>query len=517
MKANQLTNIRDYWDNAVEKFPRKIAAIFEGKECTYAELDGLTKSAASNLQRRFGVQHGQTVAVAMPNCIEFFIAYWAIVRLGAVVVPVNIRLMPAEMARIIGNSDASVLLMHASLKGAVMKAVGSCPNIKSVVCAGGSCEGAAPFEELLEEAGAPASEPEINPDDMIIIMHTSGTTGEPKGAVMTHGDIIFNVKNSIIAHSMRHEDVHLLVVPMFHCTALYSMLPGSAYLGSTIVIAPRSDIRELLTLIERHRITTFIGVPTLFHFLVSFRELDKFDLSSLKMISYAGSVMPPRTIRKLRERFPHVELRNFFGLTETTSVTHVLPGPDALERPDSVGKILPEVWMKIVDEQGREVRTGEVGELCFARENVVRTYWKRPDLMRDALFRDEDGREWFRTGDYALVDEDGYLYLRGRKKEMIIVGGENVYALEVENVLVAHEKVREAAVVGVPATGVRAYLGELIKAVIVPEEGAELTEREIKQYCAERLASYKVPHIIEFRESLPRNPAGKVLKSELVT
>jgi long-chain acyl-CoA synthetase len=219
--------------------------------------------------------------------------------------------------------------------------------------------------------------------------------------------------------------------------------------------------------------------------------------------------MPPETIRRLRAKFPGVWLHNFFGLTETISITSVLADCDADARPESVGKVLPEVGQKILDEAGNEVPPGTIGELCFHRTEVIREYWKRPDLLAQAMTG-----EWFRTGDWALVDEDGYVYLKGRKKDMIIVGGENVYALEVENVLVSHEKVLEAAVVGIPATGVRSYLGELVKAVVVRRDES-LTDVELKRFCAEKLASYQVPQIVEFRDQLPRTPSGKVMKAEL--
>jgi len=267
---------------------------------------------------------------------------------------------------------------------------------------------------------------------------------------------------------------------------------------------------ELVGLIHEHRITTFTGVPSLLYFLTTMKDLDKYDLSSLRMIAYSGSPMPRRTIIRLRERFPHVALHNFFGLTETISITHVLPSEDALERADSIGKVLPDVGMKIIDEDGNEVPTGEVGELCFRKENVVREYWRRPGLLEEAMI---DG--WFRTGDLASVDEQGYVYLKGREKDMIIVGGENVFALEVETTLLNHDAIRDAAVVGIEATGIATYLGELIRAVIVLEPGAELAERDVKRHCAERLATFKVPHQVEFVEELPRNPSGKVLKEEL--
>ena len=395
---------------------------------------------------------------------------------------------------------------------AAREALGQCPALERVVAVGFSDEGTVAFDTLRQSPPADREPPDLAPEDLAIIMHTSGTTGVPKGAMMRHADLLFNVKNAIIAQSFRHEDVHLLVVPMFHATALYSMLPSSAYLGSTVVIAPRPHIPELVRLIERHRVTTFFGVPTLFYWLVNYRNLSRHDLASLRLIAYAGSMMPPQTIFKLREHFPHVWLHNFFGLTETISMTHVLPNVDATTRPDSIGKPLPDIHQLIVDEELRPVGTGVVGQLCFHRSNVVQGYWGRPGLLEESCFRAEDGEEYFNTGDLAMADEDGYVYLKGRKKEMIIVGGENVYALEVENTILTHPDVMEVAVVGVEAKGASAYLGELVKAVVVPKPGRSPSELEIKRHCAEHLASYKVPSIVEFRESLPRNPGGKVLK-----
>ena len=301
----------------------------------------------------------------------------------------------------------------------------------------------------------------------------------------------------------------MLVVPLFHCTGLNSIITTSAYLGGTVVIAPFPNVKELVSLIERHRITTWLGVPTLFHFLTAMKELPNYDLKSLRLIAYSGSPMPPETIRRLRQKFPGVWLHNFFGLTETISITHVSANADADTRPDSIGKLLPDVGQKIIDDAGNEVPPGTIGELCFHRSEVIREYWKREGLLEKAM-----AGEWFRTGDFALVDEDGYVWLKGRKKDMIIVGGENVYALEVENVLVSHDKVLEAAVVGVKATGVRSYLGELVKAVVVRRDES-LTENDLRRFCSEKLASYQVPQIIEFREALPRTPSGKVMKAEL--
>jgi len=509
MTGLPLRNVRDLWDNCVAKWPRKTAVIYEGQRWSYQQADAIIRRLRGALAANWELGKGDRIALALPNCAEFFFAHWASVHLGAIVVPVNVRLRPEEMRHVIGSTDCKLVIADERLWPTVKEAIEPLRSVRQAFVVG-SVEGAEPYESLLSEE-LDMELPSIAGDDLLLVMHTSGTTGVPKGVMITHENLLFNVKNCLVAHSWRHEDVHLLVVPMFHCTALYSMLPGSAYLGSTIVIAPRPDLKELVDLIEVHRITTFIGVPMTFSMLTQMPGLAERDLGSLRSISYAGSPMAVAAIKRLRARFPGAELRNFFGLTETLSVTHVLPDCDADQRPDSVGKVLPDVGVMIADEDDEEVPIGQVGELCFRRENVTQGYWGRPGLLEESCFGD-----WFRTGDLALVDEDGYLYLKGRQKDMIIVGGENVYALEVEACLLGLEGVQEVAVVGVPATGVREALGELIKAVVVPKAGAKLGERDVKRHCAQRLTTYKVPHLVEFRDELPRNPGGKVIKRALV-
>ncbi len=308
-------------------------------------------------------------------------------------------------------------------------------------------------------------------------------------------------------------DVHLLVNPMFHCTALYSSLPTAAYQKTPVVIVSSSAAEELLQVVQRERISTFLSVPSVFQQLLTLPNLHEYDCSSLRVMAFAGSPMPVTAVRELRRRFPEVALHNFFGLTETISMTHVLRNEDIETRPDSIGRLLPFVEARLVDEQQRDVPPGVPGELLFAREEVIPGYYRQPERLAEALV-ELDGRSWFRTGDLAIMDEEGYCFIKGRKKDMIIVGGENVFAAEVEAVLQAHEKVREAAVKGVPATGVRAHLGELIKAYVVPADPT-LTERELRGYCYAKLPSYKVPSFLTFLDALPRNPAGKVVKEQL--
>jgi acyl-CoA synthetase (AMP-forming)/AMP-acid ligase II len=506
MPGLPLHTLTDVWCNTVAKYPRKLALVMGERRCTFRELDADIARLAGRLLA-LGVQPGERVAVAMPNCWEFYLAYWATLRVGAILAPVNFRLGREELRYVFGNIDPRVIFAHAEVWEAVAPALPAGAPVIGVGIAD-----AEPFAAALA-AAAPAAPVPVDTEALAVIAHTSGTTGVPKGAMMRHVDLLFNIKNTVIPFSWRHEDVNLLLSPLFHVVALYSIVPSSAYLGATVVVAPRPDAREVVDLLERERVTNFLSTPTFHHMVISLPDIAGRDLRALRMIGYSGAPMPVRTIERLAELFPHARLHNFFGLTETISLTHITPSNAVVTHADSIGKTIPEVGMRIVREDGSDAGFGEVGLLHIHRENTIRGYWRRPGLLEEAITADG---QWFNTGDLARVDEDGFVYLEGRKKEMIIVAGENVFALEVERCLLGLEGVKEVAVVGVPATGARAALGELVKAVVVPLPGVELTQREVKRWCVERLASYKVPQIIVFAEALPRNPSGKVLKQQLV-
>ena len=504
--SGSFRSVAEIWESVPERLGDRPGASYAGRDFSYRELHETTRRISAAYTERFGLRRGSFLAIAMPNCIEFYLAYWAAVRSGIVVVPINTRLLPRDMLAVADDVNAGLLLTHEeiwpSLEGLERPATTAGVEVDA--------EGVIPFAELTGHEGGADADPDIQPDDLILIMHTSGTTGKPKGAMVTHADLLFNIDIAIHAHELTRDDIHLLVAPMFHCTALYSMLPSSALLGSQIVIAPAPDLNDIVNLVEAHRCTTLFSVPTMFHFLVSRADIDQRDLRSLRLLAYAGAPMPVSTINKLREKFPWAKLHNFFGLTETIAMTHVLPDADAARKPDSIGKLLPRMQQKIARENGTEAPPGEVGELCFRKENVVRDYWNRPGLMDQAI---RGG--WFHTGDLATHDEEGYVYIKGRKNDMIIVGGENVYAAEVENVIRGMPGVRDVAVVAAPAKGIREAMGELVRAVVVPEPGAALTELDVKRYCNDKLAGYAVPQIVEFHDTLPRTPSGKVIKHEL--
>ncbi len=494
-----------FLENAAGKWPRKPAVVAGETVLTYADLDSLSAACAGGLKDRFGAGPGARVAIATANRAETAIAYWAAARLGAAVLPLNYRLGPEALSHLLAEAEPCCIIAdRAGWQGlsAAAEHGAALPPTVAVDC---SINDATAWDELLS-APAPSSA-EIDPTSPALILYTSGTTGLPKGAVMTHEALMVNVRVAVTAHSLRHEDIHILAIPFFVPTACYSLINSTAYLGSTLVMAPDPDMATVVPLLSRWRCTTFFGVPTMFHFLTTWPRLGEHDLSALRLIAYSGSPMPVRTIRRLRELLPGVWLHNFFGLTETIAMTHVLADAFADTHPESIGKLLPEIDAIVVDENDQPVPPGQVGELVFRRDIIIPEYFRRPGLLEESI---RDG--WFRTGDLASIDEDGFFYIHGRSKDMIIVAGQNVYALEVEQVIMRMEQVREVAVVGVPATGVREALGELIKAVVVPHPGEQLTERDVKRHCARHLPSYKVPHIVEFRDQLPRNPAGKVLK-----
>lgn len=511
VRTNPLLTLRDRWLEAAELAGERLAAVHGDRRLTFEQADAHIRPLARALWDLAGEKRPR-VAVFLPNCLEYFLLYWAVARVGGVIVPLNPGLKEESLANVLAGVQPDILVVRNRFDATVLSRAQELDIPAVAVDPAGTALPA--FSAFLEGAAEPPAV-EVGADDLAIIMHTSGTTAQPKGCMMRHSDLRFNVAAAINAHQFAPGDVHLLVNPMFHCTALYSSLPTAAYQKTPVVITADAGAENLMALVETERITTFLSVPTVFQRITECPELDRFDASSLRLLAYAGSMMPVNTIRKLRTAFPEVELHNFFGLSETISMTHVLTGEDALERPDSIGKLLPFVDAKVVDDNSAQCEPGTPGELLFARENVIPGYFNQPAKLDEALI-EIDGRTWFRTGDLAEVDEDGYFYIRGRKKDMIIVGGENVFAAEVEAVLTELPGLREAAVVGIPATGVRASLGELIKAYVVADPDADtLTETDIRRHCHRRLPSFKIPHILQFIDHLPRNAAGKVNKTDL--
>jgi acyl-CoA synthetase (AMP-forming)/AMP-acid ligase II/lysophospholipase L1-like esterase len=536
-----LAGTRDMWDEAVQLAPDQVAVVDGDRRLTYAEADAKLKGIAAGLSRA-GVENPK-VAASLPNCLEYYLLYWGVVHVRGTIVPLNTWLKSNELAGIMKNVEPDILVVRSDKDEVLKVAAEPGPRMivaldpgegeltgwdellypKDVAMMGGAtparhraCSGAGASLPADAEAGVPPVEAEDAPslgDIPAIIMHTSGTTGIPKGAVMRHSDLMFNVVAAINAHGFCNADVHLLTSPMFHCGPFYTSLPTAAYTKTPVILASPTRPDELMAVIERERVTTFMSAPAVFQQLLKVPDLDNYDSASLRLLAYAGSPMPEAVIEELRKSFPGVALHNFFGLTETISMTHVLKDDEAETRPDSIGRLLPFVSAMVVDDKLDELPPGQTGELLFARENVVSSYYNQPGRIEESVV-EINGDDWFRTGDFATVDKDGCFRIKGRKKDMIIVGGENVYADEVEAFLATHGKVREAAVKGESATGARSFLGEQVVAFVVPADES-VTERELRQYCFEGLPSYKVPGKVVFMESLPRNPSGKIMKGDL--
>ncbi len=507
MLTDAFKTTREFWEHAVSTAPDRLSAVHLDRRYTYKEADALCSRLACGLQKLTG-KPSPAVAVCLPNCMDYFLLYWALVKIGGIIIPVNPWLKADSLTDIFATVTPDTLVVQSFADTEPLTAAKTRPEMTIVSID----DSFTPFQSLFID-GSPKVSP-LAPEAPSIIMHTSGTTSAPKGAVMRHCDLIFNVMTTITAQDFVPSDIHLIVNPMFHCTALYSSLPAAAAQCAPVIITAETQPEPLLKLIQEEHITTFLTVPAILQRIVALPTLSSYDTSSLRVIGYAGSFMPVKTVRQLQQLFPGVELHNFFGLTETISATHAIDGQASLTRPDSIGKLLPFVEAMTVDENLRPCPPNTVGELLFARKNVIQGYWGKPGKLEESLVT-IDGKVWFRTGDLALIDDEGYAFIKGRKKDMIIVGGENVFASEVEAAVMLLDDVKECAVIGVPATGIRESLGELIKLFVVKEDGSTLTETAVRRHCFKTLPSYKIPHIIQFIDALPRNPSGKVVKTEL--
>ena len=496
--------------------------VYEDERLTFEQHFRHAATFARRLTERYGVRTGDRVAIAMRNFPEWSVAFFGAAAIGAVVVPLNAWWTAPELEYGLRDSDAKVLIADEERAGRLADALPGL-GIATIVVRGDGTPpaGAEPYESVLGEVGDTLPDVAIDPDDDATIFYTSGTTGRPKGALGTQRNITTNplsLAYAMAAAAVRaggtieevtapRRRITLLSVPLFHATGCHSMLIASALTGGTIVLMHKWNAERALELIARERVTTFGGVPTMAWQVLTSPEFDKHDTSSLTGVSYGGAPAPPKLVEKIKERLPERTPGNGYGLTETSSVTTYNAGINYLEHPDSVGPPVAVCDVKVVDPVGNEVPTGEVGELLIKGPNVIKGYWNRPDATAEAF---ADG--WFHSGDLARVDDEGFVYIVDRAKDMLIRGGENVYCAEVEAAIYEHPAVADAAVIGVP----HEVLGEEVGAVICLRPGASLAEDDLRAFLRERIAAFKVPAHVWFREGeLPRNPGGKILKTRL--
>jgi long-chain acyl-CoA synthetase len=492
-------------DRAAGRAPDRDAIVEGDLRLPWRELRRQVGRLAGGLAR-LGVGRGDRVATLLPNGVPFGLAVFAAAELGAVAVPFNTKLRRSELAFMLADSAPRVLLADPVFYGEVATVRDQLPASHHVVTGEAApLPGTRGLAELLAEAPPAGSVAPGIEDDPAFIMYTSGTTGRPKGAVVTHANVVHSCLTFQRVYGLCDGERSLVGVPLFHVTGLIAQLLAMTSVAGTCVLMPRFDPAAALRLLAAERITHLVGAPTVYVMLMAQPGYRDVALPDLHVVGYGGAPIASGTVRQLREWLPGARFHNTYGLTETASPATCLPDRDALERLTSVGRPVPVAECRTVDpDSERDRGAGEVGELWVRGPMVVAGYWANPGATGAAIV--EGG--WLRTGDLAAIDGAGYVVIKDRIKDMINRGGEKVYCVEVEEVLCDHPGVLEAAVVGLPD---RVY-GEVVKACVVPRPGVRLDPDDVREWVRARLAKFKAPEHVEVLEALPRNPNGKVVK-----
>ncbi len=502
---------RQNWVNQLERHasmqPGAPALRFLGKTFTWAELRHRVAALAGALSRR-GVGPGDRVMVLMLNRTEFVESVLAANMIGAIAVPINFRLTPPEIAFLVEDCEARVMVTE-SVLAPVAAGVRNVTSVLSTIVVAGdaSKDGLLSYDDLIGEPGEPARPVDVPNDSPALIMYTSGTTGRPKGAVLTHTNLVGQTMSNLFTHGVNPHDVGFIGVPFFHIAGIGNLLTG-LLMGLPTVIHPLGafDPGHLLDVLAAEKVTGIFLVPAQWQAVCSAQQANPREVK-LRVISWGAAPASDTLLRQMAETFPGAQILAAFGQTEMSPVTCMLLGEDAIRKLGSVGKVIPTVTARVVDENMNDVPTGEVGEIVYRAPTLMSGYWNNPEATAEAF-----AGGWFHSGDLVRMDEEGYVWVVDRKKDMIISGGENIYCAEVENVLAAHPSIVEVAVIGRP----HEKWGE------VPIAVAAVTQRDLRiehlgEFLGERLARYKHPKGLEIVDALPRNPAGKVLKTELRT
>jgi long-chain acyl-CoA synthetase len=491
-----MTNLAANLDATISEHGDRPAIKLDDITLNYAVVDQAVARAAG-LLRAAGVQPGDRAGIMLPNVPYFPFLFYGAMRLGAVVVTMNPLLKEREVAFYLSDSGAQMLVAWHQFEDAARSGAEDA-NAETIIVQPGS------FEERLGAAEPVPDTAERDDDGTAVILYTSGTTGTPKGAELTHGNLTAAAEIAVGLVDKGADDVTLGALPLFHVFGLTSGLESSVNVGACLTLLPRFDAGKALEMVERDGVTTFLGVPTMYAAILHHEGGEAFDTSSLDLCVSGGAAMPVEILRAFEEKF-ECKILEGYGLSETCGIAS-FNRPDRERKAGSIGIPVPGVDMKVVDDDGNEVAQGEVGEILIRGPVVMKGYWNRPDATADTL---TDG--WLRTGDMARVDEDGYFFIVDRKKELIIRGGFNIYPRELEEVLYEHPAVREAAVVGLPHDS----LGEEVGAAVALKPGEQVEPDEIRAYMKERVAAYKYPRVVWFVDDLPKGPTGKILKREV--
>ncbi|WP_332647005.1 class I adenylate-forming enzyme family protein [Lysinibacillus sp. 54212] len=490
--------------SAAHIVPDKVCFKFENQAFTYAQLERKALQLAGWIQQQ-GIKKDQKVAYIFKNSVEFVELMWAISLSGGVGVPLNFRLASDEVLYILNDSDTEILFIDQEYVDIIQSIRHEIPNVRSIIVSSEQpVEGMLLYSQLFDERYDYSLEQQHD-HDACMIMYTSGTTGKPKGAVLTHKNLVMNSQNLIREFDLDSNTSQLVVAPLFHTAALASLVFCTLARGTTVI---QKDFvpNEVLQAVQQEKITCLFLVPAMWNFVTSLPNIDDYDLSSVRTCIAGAETCPLKVKERIIEHFNVQGIYEAFGQTETSPVTICMKPADSMRKTAALGKPIVNVEVRIVDENMNDVPVGEIGEIVYRGPTIMKEYYKKPEETAAAF---EGG--WFHSGDLVSADEEGFIYIRDRKKDMIISAGENIYPAEIENVLYRHEAIFEAAVIGVPD----AVWGESVKAFIVLKENQTLTKEEVIEFCVQHLASYKKPKYIEFIPSLPRNTSGKILKRAL--
>jgi acyl-CoA synthetase (AMP-forming)/AMP-acid ligase II len=502
--------IARYLEQIASKYPDRGAIIYGNKRWNYAEYDSLADRFA-NAFASVGVKQGDRIAVFHTNCPEHLFALFATAKLGAIYSPLNCRLKGNELSHVLTDCDPTVVLVGKRYSDQVMPVTAGIRRTKVTLVIDAVPGELHALHDFLASADDSPPQTDVPEDATAFLLYTSGTTGLPKGVMHSHANIIRRCEGRKTAFDDDSlEKTGLLAVPVFHVTGM-QVLVKTAASGGTLVIMPQFKVDEFLRTIEAEGVMMAVLVPTMLARIMEYPDLDKYNLDSLRILAYGGSAIAPDLIRNAMRKLPCMFTQGY-GLTEA-GVTWLEPGEHSLEPPEgrrdpleSVGRAVPGIEIAIIDENGKHLPPGEAGEIIIRGGDLMQGYWRREDETSRAI---RDG--WFHTGDSGYLDEHGFLFMSGRKKDLIIRGGENISPLEVENVLTSHPAVADAGVFGIPDP----EWGEIVGAAVVLKPSEQATEEDLIEFCRERMASYKKPERIFFARSLPRNAAGKLVTKEL--
>ncbi|MGM8215036.1 acyl-CoA synthetase [Bacillaceae bacterium W0354] len=514
---NMLTRVRrntlgDLLTRTTERMPDKFALAYKEERLTFQQLDDRVNQTAHAF-RQDGMKKGDMITVMSKNSLDFVVVKFALARLGAVMIPINYMLTPEDVAYILKHAEANGLVASKEYAPILENAKGE-QTIRFRYLMETH-----PTEKLPEELidwsplslirdGQPtdAVEENIDDDDLAQVLYTSGTESKPKGVMLSHKSIISEYVSCIVDGEMSRNDRCLHALPLYHSAQLHVFLGPSIYLGSSGVILDAASPEIIMEVVEREKITQLFAPPTVWIALLRHPDFDKRDLSTLEKCYYGAAIMPREILKELAERLPNARFWNFYGQTEVAPLATALQPDEQLTKLGSAGRATLNVQTKIVDDDGNEVPRGEVGEIVHRTPHAMKGYLHDPEKTAEA-FRDG----WFHSGDLVVMDEDGYITIVDRKKDMINTGGVNVSSREVEETIYQLDGVSEVAVVGIPD----AYWIEAVTAIVVPKTDVDLTEEAIIAHCSEHLSKFKIPKYIAITNELPKNPSGKVLKRHL--